>query len=66
MDSIRGDYLTKERAAVELGVSCATLDRWHRERRGPTRTKIGRTVLYRVDSLRAWLLAQEEALATRQ
>lgn len=60
------EYLTKPEAAVEIGKSEGTLDRWHRLRVGPPRTKIGRTVMYRTDSFRAWALAQEEAPALRQ
>ncbi len=56
------EYLTKAETAEEIQKSEATLDRWHRLRVGPPRTKLGRTVLYRRDTLKAWLAAQEEAL----
>lgn len=56
------DYLTREQVADLLGKSVPTLDRWHRLGEGPVRTKIGKTVLYRVPSLKAWMLAQEEAV----
>ncbi|MEM6410696.1 MAG: helix-turn-helix domain-containing protein [Pseudomonadota bacterium] len=64
-DALRG-LLTQKQVASQLGVSLATLARWRRERRGPPRTVVGRQIYYRRDSLAAWLLAQEEALATRQ
>lgn len=59
-------FFTKAEAAGELGKSEATLDRWNRLRVGPPRTKLGRTVLYRRDTLKAWLIAQEEALTQRR
>jgi hypothetical protein len=58
-------FFTKAQAAEELGKSEATLDRWNRLRVGPPRTKLGRTVLYRRDTLKAWLIAQEEAEVQR-
>lgn len=54
-------YLTKRQTAELLSKSEHTLDRWHRMRVGPVRTKIGATVLYREEALRAWVLAQEQA-----
>ena len=54
-------YLTKEGAAAFLGKSGATLDRWHRLRVGPPRTKIGSSTFYREAALNAWLVAQEQA-----
>lgn len=59
-------FLTKAEAARELRTSEATLDRWNRLRVGPPRTKLGRTVLYRRETLKAWLIAQEEALIQRR
>lgn len=58
-------YLTKRQVAEMLGKSEHTLDRWHRLCIGPVRTKIGSTVLYRDEALRAWLLAQEKAQLQR-
>lgn len=57
------EFLSKMETAKVVKKAEATLDRWHRERVRPPRTKIGRTVLYRRESLRAWMLAQEEQLA---
>jgi predicted DNA-binding transcriptional regulator AlpA len=53
-------FLTKEATAVFLGKSVATLDRWHRLRVGPPRTKIGSSTFYRKAALDAWIVAQEQ------
>ena len=55
MTAILSDFLSKEQAAKELGRQPRTLDRWHVERRGPRRTKIGRSVYYKRSDLLAWL-----------
>lgn len=47
--------LTKQQAAEALAVSTATLDRWHREGKGPCRLKVGRGVRYRARDLDAWM-----------
>lgn len=56
-----GDRLTREEAAEYLRVSPRTLDRWHEERIGPPRIKIGRRIEYRRSVLDAWILQHEEA-----
>ncbi len=53
------DFLTEDDLARELDLSRKTLLRWGKDGRGPKRTKIGRRVLYRRDSVRAWLAACE-------
>jgi phage terminase Nu1 subunit (DNA packaging protein) len=63
---LKGEYLNKAEAAAGLGVSPATLDRWNRIRIGPVRTKIGNQVYYRVAELKAWMRAQQEAVAQRR
>jgi hypothetical protein len=54
------EYLTPQSLAKNLDVSVRTLDRWHVQRIGPPRTTIGRTVLYRRESVTAWLRAREK------
>ena len=54
-------YLSKEATAAYLAKSEATLDRWHRLRVGPPRTKLGNSTYYREAALKAWLVAQEQA-----
>jgi hypothetical protein len=58
-------YLTKKRTAKELGISERTLARFHTKRQGPPRIRIGKKILYRRDSLIAWLGSQEETQPTR-
>ena len=55
MSDILTDYLSKSEAARQLGRDIRTLDRWHTERCGPRRTKIGRSVYYKRSDLLAWL-----------
>jgi len=52
-------YVTKPELAQQLRKSTRTLDRLERQRVGPPRTKIGRSILYRIESVREWLQAQE-------
>lgn len=53
------DWLPRDSVAARLGVSVDTLQKWEARRCGPPPTRIGRRVLYRVDSLRAWMIEQE-------
>jgi predicted DNA-binding transcriptional regulator AlpA len=54
-------YLRREELAQQFGVSPRTIDRWHSLRNGPPRISIGRTILYRLDSVHEWLQEQESA-----
>ena len=58
--SVLEGYITKPDLAAQLQKSTRTLDRLERQRLGPPRTKIGRLILYRVDSVRDWLASQEQ------
>lgn len=58
-DEIKPGYLTSVEVADMLGVSCRTLHRWHRLRKGPPQIKIGRHIFYRSQAVQAWLLALE-------
>lgn len=42
-------------AAVELGLSASTLNKWRTQGRGPKFVKLGRSVCYRPADLEAWL-----------
>jgi excisionase family DNA binding protein len=44
--ALSDSFLSKEQVAEMLGVSTATLLRWHNMRIGPPRVKIGRTIRY--------------------
>jgi hypothetical protein len=61
--SILSQYWTKPETARELDVCEKTLDRWHLDKMGPPRTKLGRTVLYKKSSVAAWLAKQEPGAA---
>jgi len=57
---LSNEYFTTVALAKELNVSTRTLERWHVLRVGPPRTAIGRTILYRRESVLEWLRAREE------
>ena len=52
-------YVTPERLAQLLGCSSRTVARWDAERIGPPRIKVGKTVLYDLEKLPAWLAGME-------
>lgn len=54
------ELLSASEAAGLLGVSRRTLSRWARLRKGPPRTKVGRSIFYRRQALEQWLLAIED------
>jgi len=58
-EPILSEFLTKQELAAELGREMRTLDRWDALGIGPPRTRVGRKILYRRTSVRAWLTAQE-------
>jgi Bacterial RNA polymerase, alpha chain C terminal domain/Helix-turn-helix domain len=52
-------YLTPPELAAQLGVCQRTLARWDRDRTGPPRSVVGRRILYRAESVTAWLAKRE-------
>ncbi|MFD1193808.1 helix-turn-helix domain-containing protein [Seohaeicola saemankumensis] len=52
-------HLTPVDVGRLLGVSPRTLSRWHAQRLGPPRCKVGRTVLYRQEAVEHWLRENE-------
>jgi len=58
-NKLMDDFLPPEETADELGVTRRTLDRWHTRRIGPPRIQIGRKIYYRRESVRDWLLSNE-------
>ncbi len=52
-------YVNEAELAAAVGRDVNTLRRWAVERKGPPRTTIGRSVVYRVGAFRKWLLDQE-------
>lgn len=55
-------YLDEKTVAKMLGVTCSTLMRWRRERKGPPPTRFGFRLLYRHESLEQWLLSCERPM----
>ena len=55
-------FLRREELAKEFGLSTRKLDRLEALRQGPPRVYFGRTVLYRVESVRVWLLSREQEM----
>lgn len=55
------NFLTAEQTAQLLNISRRTLHRWGRQRKGPPRVKIGRSIYYREAALQGWLLQNEES-----
>jgi predicted DNA-binding transcriptional regulator AlpA len=61
MTTILADYVTREELAEELKVTTRTLDKWHVQRRGPSKIKLGSRVYYKRQTVLAWLDAQSSA-----
>jgi len=60
------EYLTKDELASILRKSTRTLDRWDLAGDGPPKVQIGRTVLYRRQSVSEWLLTRERRQANKK
>jgi hypothetical protein len=58
-EPILSEFLTKKDLAAELRRNPRTLDRWDALGLGPPRTRVGRQVFYRRESVQKWLAAQE-------
>jgi hypothetical protein len=66
-DSSRGildDYMNEDECAAELNVAAITLAIWRMKKIGPPVTRLGRKILYKRSSVRAWLAAQERPAST--
>ncbi len=57
--TVFGDIMTPENLARKMGISLRTLARWNSLRIGPPRVVIGRTILYRLESVRQWMKDRE-------
>lgn len=51
--------LSPEDAALVLGVAEGTLANWRAAGKGPPFVRVGRKVMYRMESLEDWLLERE-------
>jgi len=65
---IAADLIPRKQLAKDLGerlrgrpYSEFTLMAWERDGKGPPVTRVGRDVLYRIQSVEKWLQAQERA-----
>jgi predicted DNA-binding transcriptional regulator AlpA len=58
--SVLEGYIREADLAKQLRRSVRTLQRLTARRLGPPRIKIGRSVYYKIESVRAWLEQQEE------
>jgi hypothetical protein len=54
------DYFSEAELALELHLNIATVQRWRKKHTGPVHTMVGRTILYRKQAVKDWLLKQEE------
>jgi hypothetical protein len=59
---VLADFYTEAELAAELGIVRRTLYRWRRMRTGPDVTMVGERVMYRRDSVKRWLLSQEQKM----
>jgi predicted DNA-binding transcriptional regulator AlpA len=62
-DELQAEYVNKAMLCAGLGISTRTLDRLEVARVGPPKTKIGKRVLYRKESVRTWLASHEQGQA---
>lgn len=58
-EAVLDGWMTRRELSEALGVTEATLGRWHTQRIGPAAVKIGRRLLYRREAVRQWLIARE-------
>ena len=54
------DFLSEREFATLIGKSLRTVRRWHVERRGPTRTQLGRSVFYSKKAIENFLRRHEQ------
>lgn len=53
--------MTPADTANFIGISHRTLSRWHQQRLGPPRIKVGRRILFRRKCVLEWLIENEQA-----
>jgi hypothetical protein len=58
-DRLLSGFLTPEELAAEFRLKITTLKAWRRKRSGPAFTTIGKKILYRRESVLAWVHARE-------
>ena len=63
MSAILDDLLSEDQLASELKRNPRTIKRWRDLREGPPHLRIGRSIYYRRDAVRQWLLNIEQGAA---
>jgi hypothetical protein len=58
LDLLSG-HITQAELARQLGKRPSTLERWRRKRIGPAVTYNGKTPIYKIASVQAWLQSRE-------
>lgn len=53
-------FLTEDQLALELLTSKKSLARWHKQGRGPKRTRVGRRIFYSRAAVTEWLARCEQ------
>jgi hypothetical protein len=56
---ILADFLDEDELSHQLNIGARTLREWRRTGRGPPFVQVGRRIVYRLESIRAWLLTHE-------
>lgn len=56
---VLAQFTSPDSLASSLGISRRTLARWHAQRIGPARCKVGKLILYRIQAVQDWMVAQE-------
>jgi hypothetical protein len=64
--SLLDGYLGEEALAAELDVTTRTLQRWRKLRTGPPASWVGKTPVYRFESVLKWLQATETPMPRRR
>lgn len=61
IDIPKSDFISEHQFAVLVGKSIRTVRRWSVERKGPSRTRLGKTVFYSREAITGFLKSREEA-----
>jgi len=60
LDDLFAGYIGEPELCKQLGVTRRTLARWAELGIGPTRTALGRKILYSKENVRTWLIEREK------
>jgi hypothetical protein len=62
LSSLLEGYITEKQLAELLRRTVRTLQIWRKERTGPPVTKIGATIFYEIEGVRAWLRSKSQPM----